>query len=227
MVTESGVRARKTKPKLRAAETSAPSSGDWAWYSSLPISTSKHKSTYNLHRKYSLQCPQQSSCFTILNFFDFFPDFFTAFLFGHDRVAEGQQTEELVAGDVLVLDGLHQHLVVEFETLFVVRIEREINRFRILLKKKKIWFFKCSNFVLFCVFIVKIYQNFCFSIVKCHNLSTFWFFKFNFVQILFYLVFIVIICQNFCFWSVKCHNWSTFWFFKFKFVQILFYFVFL
>jgi len=43
IVTESGVRALKTKPKLRAADTRAPSSGDWAKYSSFPV---QHKTHY-------------------------------------------------------------------------------------------------------------------------------------------------------------------------------------
>lgn len=36
MVILFGVRERKTKPKLRAAETNAASSGDCAWYSNFP-----------------------------------------------------------------------------------------------------------------------------------------------------------------------------------------------
>jgi hypothetical protein len=36
MVIELGVLSLKTKPKFLAAETNAASSGDWAWYLSLP-----------------------------------------------------------------------------------------------------------------------------------------------------------------------------------------------
>ena len=36
-----GVRSLNTNPKFRAADTNASSSGDWAWYSSLPVKEGK------------------------------------------------------------------------------------------------------------------------------------------------------------------------------------------
>ena len=64
IVMESGVRALKTNPKFRAAETSAPSSGDWAWYSSLPIkeTTNNKKKT---GQKFNADLPFFSSGMTV------------------------------------------------------------------------------------------------------------------------------------------------------------------
>lgn len=43
VVTVPGVRERNTKPKLRAAVTNAPSSGDWALYTSSPLGSERQR----------------------------------------------------------------------------------------------------------------------------------------------------------------------------------------
>lgn len=101
-----GLRSLKTKPKFLAAETRAASSGDCAWYSSLPAGE-LHK-----HGKKRNPVPFQRGL--------------TAFFVGHHCVTECQQLEKAVHRLVFRPHRLEQTPVVEFEFWLKVRIAGEV-----------------------------------------------------------------------------------------------------
>lgn len=146
----SGVLARNTNPKLRAAVTKAPSSGDWAWYTSSPGTESRGQiskriqdieqsnfallcriSDYKASQKASKNLLQRTRGDEHLmekeyDVVAFTPVTFTPLL-RHDCVAQSEQSEKFLNQRLLQLNGLHQAAVMETELPVQQRVEGEIH----------------------------------------------------------------------------------------------------
>lgn len=120
IVIEFGVRYLNTKPKLRAADTSAASSGDCAWYSSLWI---KKKIQF---------------WFCIIKFeFGNRKNLPSIFIFRHNSVAECKQSKKGMCMLLIGLNSVHQWCIKPFEIGFKFRIEWKIDWLHILSQIKK------------------------------------------------------------------------------------------